>query len=199
MLDWPQLHDGKLFSYILKVKAVDIDYIGKYKDEKAYSYWMSGFVDTVYASKCPTDATLTFLKGRVCPSQRIRDDPHKEWVCVKGNTDPQIITSWCTCIAGTGEVCNHVIAILYKINFAFHKKFISPTCASMPQGCDLLWSPSCLVSNGITSTDNTFDNVDRDNLVFTCIWLLIYHLLIHFFHPQPDIPQPDIRFLSVQH
>ena len=54
------------------VKAVDIDYIGKYKDEKAYSYWMSGFVDTVYASKCPTDATLTFLKGRVCPSQRIR-------------------------------------------------------------------------------------------------------------------------------
>ena len=28
--DCPKLDDGKLFSYILKVKAVDVDYIGKY-------------------------------------------------------------------------------------------------------------------------------------------------------------------------
>ena len=28
--------------------AVDANYIGKYKDEKAYSYWMSGFVDSVF-------------------------------------------------------------------------------------------------------------------------------------------------------
>ena len=28
--DWPKLDDGKLFSYILKVKTVDVDYIGKY-------------------------------------------------------------------------------------------------------------------------------------------------------------------------
>ena len=37
---WPHLDDGKvIFSYILRVKAVDIEYIGKYKDEKAYSYY----------------------------------------------------------------------------------------------------------------------------------------------------------------
>jgi hypothetical protein len=35
---WPEIDDGKLFSYILRVKAVDVDYIGKYKDQKAYSY-----------------------------------------------------------------------------------------------------------------------------------------------------------------
>ncbi|CAH3185090.1 unnamed protein product, partial [Porites lobata] len=45
--EWPEVDDGKLFSYILRTKAVDVDYIGKYKDQKAYSYWMSGFVDTV--------------------------------------------------------------------------------------------------------------------------------------------------------
>ena len=28
--DWPQLDDDKLFSHILKIKAVDVDYIGKY-------------------------------------------------------------------------------------------------------------------------------------------------------------------------
>ena len=34
----------------------------------------------------------------------------------------------------TGEVCNHVIAILYKVNYAYHKNFISPACTSILQG-----------------------------------------------------------------
>ncbi|CAH3181119.1 unnamed protein product [Porites lobata] len=74
--EWPEVDDGKLFSYILRTKAVDVDYIGKYKDQKAYSYWMTG----------------------------------------------------------TGEVCNHVIALLYKVNFAHKKAYISPACTSVPQG-----------------------------------------------------------------
>jgi len=82
--EWPQIDDGTLFSYILRVKAVDVEYIGKYKDQKAYSYWMSGFVDTVYVAKCPVDNKYVFLKGNVCPSQRLRDDPHQVWVCTEG-------------------------------------------------------------------------------------------------------------------
>ncbi|PFX18032.1 hypothetical protein AWC38_SpisGene17622 [Stylophora pistillata] len=37
--EWPQIDDGIPFSYILNVKVVDIEYIGKFKDQKAYSYW----------------------------------------------------------------------------------------------------------------------------------------------------------------
>lgn len=36
--EWPNIDDGMLFSYILRVKAVDVDYMDKYKDQKAYSY-----------------------------------------------------------------------------------------------------------------------------------------------------------------
>ena len=133
--EWPEIDDGKLFSYILRVKAVDVDYIGVYKDQKAYSYWMSGFVHTVYLAKCSVNSELTFLKGNVCPSQRIRDDPHEVWICIEGpKTDCRIVTSWCTCIAGSGEACNHVIALLYKVNYAFKKNYISPACTSVPQG-----------------------------------------------------------------
>ena len=132
---WPKIDDGKLFSFILRVKAVDIDYIGKYKDQKAYSYWMSGFVDTVFVAKCPSDSKFTFLKGNVSPSQRLRDDPHQVWICVEGEkTDCRVVTSWCTCTAGTGEACNHVIALLYKVNYACNKEYISPACTSIPQG-----------------------------------------------------------------
>ena len=142
---WPKIDDGKLFSYILRVKAVDVDYIGKYKDQKAYSYWMSGFVDTVFVAKCPSDSKFTFLKCNVSPSQRLRDDSHQVWICVEGEkTDCRVVTSWCTCTAGTGEACNHVIALLYKVNhviallykvnYACNKDYISPACTSIPQG-----------------------------------------------------------------
>jgi hypothetical protein len=40
--------------YILRVKAVDVEYIG-------YSYWMSGFVDIIHVAKCPIDKTITFF------------------------------------------------------------------------------------------------------------------------------------------
>ena len=124
-----------MFSYILRTKAVDVEYIGKYKDQKAYSYWMSGFVDTVLFRKCPIDCKHVFLKGCVSPSQKIRDDPHKVWVCLEDTKkDCKILTSWCTCTAGTAEVCNHVIALMYKVNFAYKKTYISPACTSVPQG-----------------------------------------------------------------
>lgn len=132
---WPEIDDGKLFSYILRTKAVDVEYIGKYKDQKAYSYWMSGFVDTVLFTTCPVDSKQMFLKGCVSPSQKLRDDPHKVRICLEGTkSDCRIVTSWCTCTAGTAEVCNHVIALMYKVNFAYKKAYISPVCTSVPQG-----------------------------------------------------------------
>lgn len=135
--EWPEIDEGKTFSYILRVKAVDVDYIGAYKDQKAYSYWKSGFVDAVYVSKCSSNANHYFLKGHVCPSQRLRNDDYRVILFVEGKQDPKILTSWCTCTAGAGEVCNHVIAVLYKVNFAHQNGYISPACTSMPQGWNI--------------------------------------------------------------
>lgn len=66
---WPEIDDGKLFSYIQlhSTKAVDVEYFGKYKDQKAYSYWMSGFVDTVLFTTCPVDSQKKFLRGVFLP------------------------------------------------------------------------------------------------------------------------------------
>ena len=58
--------------------------LGSIKDQEAYSYWMSGFVDTVSLAKCPVNSELTFLKGKVCPSHRIRDDLNEVWICSEG-------------------------------------------------------------------------------------------------------------------
>ena len=131
---WPELDDGKLFGYILQVKAVEMEYISVYKDQKAYSHWMSSFVGPVWYSVCPSGKNTVFLKSEVCPSQKIHDDTHKVWVCfTRDKKGFSICTSWCTCIAEAGEACNHVIAVLYKVNYAFKKNFTSPACTSIPQ------------------------------------------------------------------
>ena len=50
---WPNLDTGHIFSYILKNRDFnDTDYIGIYKDQKAYSYFDSGFVGPVLCIFC---------------------------------------------------------------------------------------------------------------------------------------------------
>ena len=34
---WPNIHYGNIFEYISKVRDFDVNYVGRYKDEKAYS------------------------------------------------------------------------------------------------------------------------------------------------------------------
>ena len=70
MTTWPALDLGKVFSFILSKKEFDSDYVGKYKVCKAYSFFASGFVDTLYSHTFVTIGEY-ILKCRVTPSQRV--------------------------------------------------------------------------------------------------------------------------------
>ena len=48
ILLWLHIDTGVTFAYILKVKNYDLEYVGRFKDQKAYSYVVSGFVDTIF-------------------------------------------------------------------------------------------------------------------------------------------------------
>ena len=48
---WPKVNHGNIFECILRMKEFDKEYIGKYKDQKAYSYFDSGFVREILVSK----------------------------------------------------------------------------------------------------------------------------------------------------
>jgi hypothetical protein len=64
--------------YSIQSRKRGLHSVEAYKDQKVYSYWMSGFVDTVYEAKCPVNENHIFLKCHVCPSrdQRLRNDPY---------------------------------------------------------------------------------------------------------------------------
>jgi hypothetical protein len=89
-----------------------------------YSYFASSFCKLVAHEH--DDKTL--LKGTVMHSYAVNDIPHKVWICFKEDT---VLGAWCTCIAGTAQSCNHIIAMLYIIEYAIIMGYNDPACTSV--------------------------------------------------------------------
>ena len=115
---WPEVDLGKIFAFVLSTKEHGMEFVGEYKTHKAYSYCMSGFVDTIYCSKVNSTCVM---KSKVTPSMSVRNEPHDVWIAMDMNG--AIKTCWCSCIAGYASTCNHVIAVLYKVNIYIVKLF----------------------------------------------------------------------------
>ena len=107
---WPEVDLGKIFAFILSTKEHGMEFVGQYKIHKAYSYYMSGFVDTIYHSKANSSHVIM---SKVTPSQSIRNEPHEVWIVLDDTGN--IKTCLCSCIAGYAKTCNHVIAVLYQV------------------------------------------------------------------------------------
>ena len=115
---------GHIFSYILERKAFSTQYIGQYKIRKAYSFFKSGFVDKVFVK---IYNIKIFIKSSVVPSQRINNETQSPWIlCAKSG---EIITAFCSCTAGVCQCCNHVVAVLNKIEYANKEGLTEPTCS----------------------------------------------------------------------
>ena len=69
-----------------------------------------------------------FLYSKVQSSLTV-SDKKMLWILVQ--REPlEILTSWCSFMAGTSQSCNHVIAVLYKIDYALQKGLLNPSCTS---------------------------------------------------------------------
>ena len=99
------------------------DYIGKYKDQKAYLYFNSGFVGSVfiYEPKLKHSRNIVSLYSEVMSKYAIHEQKQL-WIVVKkiDENRSNTLSVWCSCMAGSFETWNHVIATLYKIEYA-HK------------------------------------------------------------------------------
>ena len=62
------------------------------------------------------DSPFCFLKADVTPSQRI-NEKQRPWVCIT-KSDGSVKCAHCDCMAGLGEACSHIAALLFKIEAA---------------------------------------------------------------------------------
>ena len=105
-------------------------YIGKYKARKAFSYFKSSHVHQVLTYTPKDSDDLVILKSSVTPSMRINEKPRELWILISKSTG--IKTAYCVCTAGFSNCCNHVIAALYKVQFAVDRGYTDPSCTEVP-------------------------------------------------------------------
>ena len=77
---WPVITIGNIFAFILRKKDFNTDYIGKYKDQKAYSYFDSGFAGQYLFMK--QRVNIVFLHSGVRASQAVNEQK-QIWIVVK--------------------------------------------------------------------------------------------------------------------
>uniref|UniRef100_A0AAV2JQV3 SWIM-type domain-containing protein n=1 Tax=Knipowitschia caucasica TaxID=637954 RepID=A0AAV2JQV3_KNICA len=65
------------------------------------------------------------------PSEKIRQIPHQVYVIIEQDTG-RIEGAYCTCFAGLGQTCNHVAALLFKVDDAWKRGITNQACTSLP-------------------------------------------------------------------
>ena len=124
---WPSVDLGKFFAYIISNKAFSTEYVGQYKIRKAYSYFRSGFVGQVLVKEVDNKVLLT---GTVTPSQRVRDENKSVWILC--DRTGKVLSGYCSYTAGLSNCCNHLIAVLYKVEYANTHELTNPACTDTP-------------------------------------------------------------------
>ncbi len=94
--------------------------------QKAFSNFLSGFVYEIF-SFTPSE-NFAILKCKVTPSQKLREEPRNAWtLCSK---EGEVLCAYCPCTAGFAECYNHVVAVLYKVEFANSHGLIDAACTA---------------------------------------------------------------------
>ncbi len=112
----PILDVGKIFHYILTKEAFDTYYLSDYKTKKAYQYLESVCVRSI---KVQSSADFIFVRGSVAQLNAGGDgyDAKKPANISKilMTSDGDIVVSCCTCTEDLYQCCNHVIAVLFRV------------------------------------------------------------------------------------
>ena len=129
------------------------------------------------------------------PSQRVTKKPYEAWVCVSNNG--HVKSAHCQCMAGLGQVCVHVAAVLFKVEAAvkygftvkastseackWNKQFRKEIsmCPVSEMGSDLIKSKRKVeVISVCSSSQDLLPDIDVLNSLKTCCPSAVFFTLI---------------------
>ena len=135
---WPMISYGDIFNFLMfKPSELGSSDLNDYKNSKAYSYFANGWLGCISYHNIDKHSKYCFLQADCRPSERLRDTPHKVWVCVL-KSDHTIKTAHCSCMAGMSATCNHVAALLFRVEAAVRYGLTNPSCTA--KSCE--WLPN---------------------------------------------------------
>ena len=81
-----------------------------YKSMDGYNFFVNGWVSGILVTLIEGSHKYLFT-ATVKHSQTLSASPLKVWMCCKSSGE--VVTAHCTCMAGCGEACSHIAAVLF--------------------------------------------------------------------------------------
>ena len=135
---WPCLTYPDIFNYLtFHPSELGSSDLNDYKNSKAYSYFNRGWLGNITYHNIDESCLYCFLKTDCRPSERLNNPPHKLWMCVK-KKEARIVSAHCSCMAGMSGTCNHVAAMLFRMEAAVRLGLTNQSCTS--KSCE--WLPN---------------------------------------------------------
>lgn len=100
-----------------------------YKSLDGFIFLRSGWVGEMKLTKAAKDGKKVFKTAKVRHSQTVSSLPLDSWVAVE--KDGTVICAHCTCMAGLGEACSHIAAVLLALD-ARTRHNEEAACTSLP-------------------------------------------------------------------
>ena len=136
---WPKVTYPHVFCYLINYPSIYTHTgLKAYKSLESYKYVLSGLV---YDVKIKTINKNYLVVGRVRHGQSmVTKTPLYSWLGIQEDFD--ILNGHCTCMAGLGEVCSHVSALMFYLMCTneYRMRKLTESCTSE----ECVWLPPCL-------------------------------------------------------